>query len=173
MSKRQQSLAREKRSGQTEALHCLNSTLSAPAGWAVKEDRARLCVWGLQRPACCQAPSCENRIVVCVAESAAAQAFAKSAWVNFYFCFLPLASDMASAEGPAFCTTRSLACCCRRHLVLRECSNVFNPYLCPPIALIGVDTNFTFIKMYLEAICGRHKCKQEHLQTTSIFRRTW
>lgn len=91
MSKRQQSLTRKPRSGRTEAfalLFCfLNSALSAHAGRGLKENRApapcRVC--GLQRPARCQAPSCENRIVVCAAESAAAQAFAKSACLALTF----------------------------------------------------------------------------------------
>lgn len=100
MSKRQQSLARKQRSGQTEALHCFNSTLSAHSGWEVQENRAWLCACGLQRPACCQASSCENRIVVFVAESAAARAFAKSACLDFYFCFLPLV--MASTQACTF-----------------------------------------------------------------------
>lgn len=81
MSKRQQSVSRKKRSGQTEALRRFNSTQSAHTGWEVKETRAWLCVRGLHRPACCQPPNCENRTAVCVAESAAARAFAKSAYL--------------------------------------------------------------------------------------------
>lgn len=87
----------------SEALHCLKSTLGPHTGWAggaVKESRAWLCACGLQRPAHCQPQTCENHIVVCAAERAAAQAFAKSACLNFYFCFLPLASDTTRRAVP-------------------------------------------------------------------------
>lgn len=122
MSKRQQSLVRKQRSGRTEALHCFKSTLSArrqqrprggggvgggpgPSAWV-----SAAC-WGLR--AACQAPSCENRTVCLCSRKkkkkrAAAQDFAKSACLNFYFCFLPLFLWHGEHTGPCLCAQRDL-----------------------------------------------------------------
>lgn len=92
MSKMQQRLARKHRSGQTEALHCFNASPSVHTGWEVEENRARLCACGLHRPACCQAPSCENRIVVCAAEAQLLGPLQNQLALTFTsaFCRLPL-----------------------------------------------------------------------------------
>lgn len=154
MSKRQQSLARKPRSGQTEAFTLgffgccffffFNSVLTAHAGRELKENRAPApcCVCGLQRPARCQAPSCENRIVVCAAESAAAQAFAKSACLALTFTSA-FCHRHGENTGLCLCTTWSLACYCRLHLVLMPVFKKKNPYQYPPIA--WVDTHLTFL----------------------------
>ena len=120
MSKRQQSLVRKQRSGQTEALHCFKSTLSARrqqrprggggvGGGPGASAWVSAACWGLR--AACQAPSCENRTVCLCSRKkkrAAAQDFAKSACLNFYFCFLTLFLWHGEHTGPCLCAQRDL-----------------------------------------------------------------
>lgn len=85
-------------------LQRLSCSLLDHVDWQVMEEALPLSLW--PAGACrglrvAKLRAVKNR-TVCVAESAAAQAFAKSARFNFYFCFLTLASDMSKTEGCAF-----------------------------------------------------------------------
>lgn len=87
---------------------------SLTGSWS-REAWPRVC--GLQRPACCQDPSCENRTVVCAAQSAAARAFAKSAQLLLLLsatCCFRHGED----KGLCLCTTWSLVFYCSIHLML-------------------------------------------------------
>lgn len=87
----QQSLPRNQRSGQHGALHCFKPTLTAHTeAWELKENLAPDPRPSAEALRAARLRAVKTAPFVCAAESAAAaQPFAKSACLNFYFCFLP------------------------------------------------------------------------------------